>query len=92
MSSDEAYNAGLVAKVVPEDQLDSEVNKMCEAIIYKSREVVSLGKKFYYKQMSKGIFEAYNLGEEIMVKNINMPEGQEGIYSFAQKRKPKWNQ
>lgn len=66
------------------------MDKICEAIKGKSRAVIALGKQFYYKQMSVNIKEAYTLGEDIMVSNINMYDGQEGINSFAQKRKPKW--
>ncbi|XP_077294532.1 enoyl-CoA hydratase domain-containing protein 3, mitochondrial [Arctopsyche grandis] len=91
LTAKEAYTSGLVTKVVPEDQLDLEVATICEAISAKSRSVVSLGKQFYYKQISQGIYDAYKLGEEIMVMNINLPDGQEGINSFAQKRKPKWS-
>lgn len=34
--------------------------------------------------------DAYKLGEEIMVKNINTSDGQEGIKSFVEKRKAIW--
>lgn len=91
LSSHEAKEAGLVNKVCTSENLDCEIDKICEAIIAKSRSVVELGKRFFYKQMQNDIKSAYALGEKVMVDNINMKDGQEGIRSFIEKRKPKWN-
>lgn len=52
--------------------------------------MIALGKKFYYEQIDLSLFEAYKLGEDVMVQNINTDDGQEGIKSFVEKRKPKW--
>lgn len=91
LTAQEAFDSGLVTKVVPADQLDEEVNKIVEKIKLKSRSVIALGKQFYYKQIELGLFDAYKLGEEIMVKNINAHDGQEGIRSFVEKRKANWS-
>ncbi|XP_045500424.1 enoyl-CoA hydratase domain-containing protein 3, mitochondrial [Colias croceus] len=91
LTAQEAYESGLVTKVVPVEELDSEVNNIIDKIKHKSRSVIALGKEFYYKQIELNIFDAYKLGEEIMVKNINSSDGQEGIRSFVEKRKPVWN-
>ncbi|XP_063829594.1 enoyl-CoA hydratase domain-containing protein 3, mitochondrial [Ostrinia nubilalis] len=91
ITAQEAYDSGLVTKIVPANLLDEEVNKIIEKIKHKSRSVISLGKKFYYQQIDLDLFEAYKLGEDIMVQNINTNDGQEGIMSFVEKRKPKWN-
>lgn len=76
---------------MPADLLDEEVNKIVEKIKHKSRSVIALGKKFYYEQIDLGLFEAYKLGEDLMVQNINTNDGQEGIKSFVEKRKAKWS-
>ncbi|XP_041981765.1 enoyl-CoA hydratase domain-containing protein 3, mitochondrial [Aricia agestis] len=91
ITAQEAYDSGLVTKVVKENELDNEVNKIVEQIKIKSRSVISLGKEFYYKQMNLSVDEAYSLGEEVMVKNININDGQEGIKSFVEKRKAVWS-
>lgn len=77
--------------MVPADQLDQEVEKIVEKIKLKSRSVIALGKQFFYKQIDLSLFEAYKLGEDIMVQNINTNDGQEGIRSFVEKRKAKWS-
>lgn len=90
ITADEALQAGLVSKVVPEEELDSEVEKAVDAILHKSRSVIALGKKFMYKQMEMGIEDAYREGGNLMVHNINMIDGQEGINSFIRKCSPSW--
>lgn len=91
ISADEALRAGLVSKVVPESELDSEVQRTVEAIVSKSKAVIALGKSFMYRQMEMTIEDAYREGSCVMVNNINMSDGQEGINSFIEKRKPNWS-
>lgn len=90
LSAKEAYESGLVTKVVSADDLNAEVDKIIEKIKLKSRSVIALGKEFFYKQMELGLFKAYELGEDVMVGNINANDGQEGIRSFVDKRKATW--
>lgn len=91
INAQEAYDSGLVTKVVPANELDNEVEKIIEKIRMKSRSVIAIGKQFYYKQIELCVSEAYALGEGEMVKIINSIDGQEGIQSFMDKRKAKWN-
>lgn len=91
ITAQEAYESGLVTKVVPASELDNEVNKIIEKIKHKSRSVIALGKEFFYKQIDLSLMDAYKLGEDIMVKNINSNDGQEGIKSFVEKRKAIWS-
>ncbi|CAF4879564.1 unnamed protein product [Pieris macdunnoughi] len=90
ITAQEAYESGLVTKVVPTQDLDSEVNNVIEKIKLKSRSVISIGKEFYYKQMDMGLFDAYKFGEDIMVQTISSNDGQEGIRSFVEKREAVW--
>lgn len=76
---------------MPATELDAEIEKIVNKIKHKSRSVVSLGKEFFYKQIDMGLFEAYQAGGDIMVKNINSNDGQEGIRSFVEKRKADWS-
>ncbi|XP_046673480.1 enoyl-CoA hydratase domain-containing protein 3, mitochondrial [Homalodisca vitripennis] len=90
ITAEEAHLAGLVSKVVPAESLDSELKIITDAIESKSRAVISLGKKFFYQQIERDLHTAYQLGEETMVKNLLLRDGQEGIKSFIEKRKPTW--
>lgn len=91
ITANEALEAGLVSKVVPKAQLNEEVNNICKAIASKSRSVIALGKQFFYKQIPLDVPTAYELGAKIMVENLAMTDGREGIKSFAEKRPPRWS-
>ncbi|XP_064483861.1 enoyl-CoA hydratase domain-containing protein 3, mitochondrial-like [Ornithodoros turicata] len=90
ISAQEALYSGLVSKVVPANELQEETEKIVEAIRAKSRSVLALGKRFYYRQVQLPIQEAYTAGEEVMLHNLSYRDTQEGISAFKEKRQPKW--
>ena len=90
ITAEEALRVGLVSSVVPREELDDEAEKICNAIKSKSRAVVTLGKRFFYKQLGMGLDEAYIAGSKVMADNLELYDGKEGIKSFIEKRKPVW--
>ena len=55
----EALKYGLLSKVVPEENLDEEVNAIAEKIASSSQPVVAMGKAGFYSQVSKARDQAY---------------------------------
>ncbi|XP_037813068.1 enoyl-CoA hydratase domain-containing protein 3, mitochondrial-like [Lucilia sericata] len=90
ITAQEAFTAGLVSRVVPVAELETEMQKVTDAIKHKSRTVIALGKEFYYKQLNLSIEEAYKLGSEKMLENLGLNDCQEGLRSFVEKRKAQW--
>ncbi|ERL95141.1 hypothetical protein D910_12410 [Dendroctonus ponderosae] len=90
VSAQEAFQIGLITKVRSSDQLNEEIENICRAIKTKSRDVIELGKRFYYKQIQYDVKKAYELGGDKMVENLQLPDCKEGIQSFIEKRKPQW--
>lgn len=90
ISGKEAYETGLVSKVVPHEKIEEEIEKITTAINMKSRSIVHVGKTFLYEQLDLDTSTAYLLGTEKMVNNLKMKDAQEGIKSFIEKRKPVW--
>ncbi|XP_020291352.1 enoyl-CoA hydratase domain-containing protein 3, mitochondrial isoform X3 [Pseudomyrmex gracilis] len=90
ISGREAYECGLVSKVVPNNKLDEETSRITNAINTKSRSVIHIGKMFLYEQIDLDILTAYFRGAETMVKNLKMRDTQEGIRSFLEKKKAIW--
>ncbi|GCB62616.1 hypothetical protein scyTo_0007260 [Scyliorhinus torazame] len=90
ISAHDALLHGLVSRVVPEDKLDEVTMKIAGKICETSRSVVALGKATFYKQMALNRNEAYQIAAQVMVDNLTLKDGQEGILSFIQKRKPVW--
>lgn len=91
ISSQEALQHGLVSKVVPEDQLEDETMKIARRICETSKSVVHLGKATFYAQLNLERREAYKLTSKVMVDNLSLMDGQEGIKAFIEKRKPVWS-
>uniref|UniRef100_UPI00398E7CAE enoyl-CoA hydratase domain-containing protein 3, mitochondrial n=1 Tax=Pristiophorus japonicus TaxID=55135 RepID=UPI00398E7CAE len=90
ISAQDALLHGLVSRVVAEDQLDEATMKIAGRICQSSRSVMALGKATFYKQMGQDRDQAYQTTAQVMVDNLALKDGQEGIQSFIQKRKPVW--
>ncbi|MEE6512940.1 hypothetical protein FKM82_020286 [Ascaphus truei] len=90
ISAQDALLHGLVSKVVPEEDLERETMKIAYKICQTSRSVVALGKATFYRQMAHGLDAAYELASQVMVQNLSLKDGQEGVEAFSQKRKPVW--
>ncbi|XP_078275599.1 enoyl-CoA hydratase domain-containing protein 3, mitochondrial [Rhinoraja longicauda] len=91
ISAQDALQHGLVSRVVPEGRLDEETARIVGHICGASRSVVALGKATFYKQMAQDRSRAYQTTSQVMVDNLAMSDGQEGIEAFFQKRKPVWS-
>lgn len=92
ITADEAAKSGLITRVVSnEPELDAEVDRICDSIKSKSRAIVQRGKKFFYEQNQMTLKSAYKYGEQEMIENISTKDGQEGVQSFIDKRKPIWS-
>jgi len=88
ITGEEAYNAGLISKLVSEELVQAEVDRICAAIASKPKGVITLGKQFYRKQIEMSVDAAYPAGGEVMAKNLWYKDAQEGIQAFKEKRKP----
>jgi len=88
ITAEEAYNAGLVSRLVEEDKVDDEVKNICAAIASKPRGVITLGKRFYQQQIEMPLSAAYPAGGRVMADNLWYKDAQEGIAAFKEKRKP----
>lgn len=92
ISADDALKSGLITRVVSDErELDEEVDCICDSIKSKSRAIVQRGKKFFYEQNQMTMKSAYKYGEQEMIDNIATKDGQEGVRSFIDKRKPEWS-
>ncbi|KAM7178553.1 enoyl-CoA hydratase domain-containing protein 3, mitochondrial [Macrochelys suwanniensis] len=91
ISAHDALLHGLLSRVVPEDKLEEETMKIARKICKTSRSVVALGKATFYKQMALDLDAAYRMTSQVMVDNLTLKDGQEGIEAFIQKRKPTWS-
>lgn len=91
ISAHDALLHGLVSKVVPENRLEDETLAIAQRICEASQPVVALGKATFYRQMAQGRDAAYATTSKVMVDNLALTDGQEGIRAFIEKRKPVWS-
>jgi enoyl-CoA hydratase/carnithine racemase len=90
ISAEEALAEGLVNKVVPAEDLESETQRLAGKIAEASPLVVGVGKQAFHRQIEMPIEQAYAYTKEIMSFNASFADAQEGICAFLEKRKPEW--
>lgn len=90
MKAARAYEVGLVNKVVPDDQLDSEVDTLVQSILTSGPNAVATAKRLVSEvpAMTPDQFKPYTA--EMIAKLRLSDEGQEGMSAFLNKRKPSW--
>lgn len=91
LTADEAQEAGLVNRVVPQDSLDDALDGLCRSILGKSQAAVEAGKRLFYEQLEMDLETAYLRASEEMARNMMFRDAGEGIDAFIAKRKPVWS-
>jgi len=83
----EAFQMGLVNKVVPADQLDAEVESWCREILALSPTAIAIAKRSFNAD-SENIKGIGALGLESLALYYNTEEAKEGTNAFLEKRRP----
>jgi enoyl-CoA hydratase/carnithine racemase len=91
ISTQRAYEIGLVNRVVPEAELDSATLELANKIAAKSPLTLKIGKEAFYKQLDKDMSGAYEYCSRVMVENMMARDAEEGIDAFLEKRDPVWH-
>ena len=90
ISAEEALAEGLVNKVVPVDEVESEARALAVKIAEASPLVVGVGKQAFYRQLEMPTDQAYAYTKEVMSFNATFADAQEGMCAFLEKRSPEW--
>ena len=90
VSADKAEHIGLINRVIDDADLKQETTALAELIASKSSLTLKIGKEAFYKQKDMPLSEAYDFASKVMVDNMLEHDAKEGIGSFLEKRKPKW--
>jgi dihydroxynaphthoic acid synthetase len=89
-SAQEALAMGLINAVVPDDELDAEVDAWCTQILQRSPVGLRLA-KIAMNASTDLLWGAVQHGVELVALNhVYGDEPKEGIASFQEKRKPDW--
>ena len=90
VSAQHAKEIGLINDHFDTSTLEEEVLKLAENIASKSKKVVKIGKKAFYKQLEMPLSKAYKYTSKVMSENMMALDAKEGISAFLEKRPPKW--
>jgi enoyl-CoA hydratase/carnithine racemase len=85
-----AADWGLVNRVVPIEDLETEVFALAARIARSSPSVLALGKRAFYEQEGLDERAAYGLACAVMVENAQADDAHEGMRAFLEKRTPVW--
>ena len=87
-----AVDWGLINRAVPEAELDEAVNDLMIRATRGSAASKAMGKRAFYAQVDLDQPKAYAYAMEVMAAGVVTPDGQEGIASFLEKRRPDFRQ
>ncbi len=90
ISAATAADWGLVNRSVPDAELDHAVADLMRRCTRGSAFAKGMGKAGYYAHIDMDQPKAYAYAIEVMAANAMTADGQEGIASFLEKRKPVW--
>jgi len=90
ISAERALAVGLVNRVVAETELDAAIAELTASILSASPEILALGKRAFYDQLTCDEPAAYGKAVEIITHNACHGDAREGIGAFLQKRTPVW--
>lgn len=90
MDAPTACAAGLINAVAPAAELDAQIQTWCTAIASKSALTLKIGKEAFYRQLDMPLEDAYRYASEVMVRNMQTRDAEEGIDAFLEKRPPTW--
>ena len=86
----EAKELGLINRVVPLDELETETEALANQISEASPLVLAIGKQAFYAQVDQSDNDAMDFAKQTMTMNLGAEDAQEGIKAFMEKRTPTW--
>ncbi len=90
LTAEEAFKIGLVNKVVPEEELDREIEKIVIQLLTSGPQAITNCKELLTKVPNMSLEEAKTYTAKMIADLRISEEGQEGMCAFLEKRKPSW--
>jgi enoyl-CoA hydratase/carnithine racemase len=90
VGAQEAKSLGLINRVVPAADLETETERLAQEIAEASRFVLAIGKQGFYHQAGLGDADALNYAKHTIALNLTANDAQHGIACFLEKKAPTW--
>ena len=90
ISAEEAREAGIVNRVVPDAEFEAAVDEWAVKLASKSPVLMKLGKDAMYRQLDMPLDEALDYLRSQLSIAFTTEDIQEGVTAFFEKREPNW--
>ena len=92
MGAEEAERAGLVARVIPSEEIHAEATKLAETIAGYSRPVVKMAKQAVNLGHETTLTQGLANEKQLFEATFALEDRREGMSAFMEKRTPEWRQ
>jgi enoyl-CoA hydratase len=89
-SADEAVQLGIATRVVPHDDLDTEVDDVVDTLLALSPAALALGKEAFYAIEDMSLDAALDHLHIGLTTISTTEDAREGVRAFVEKRSPQW--
>jgi enoyl-CoA hydratase/carnithine racemase len=90
ITAEEAREAGIVNRVVPDGDFDDAVREWAEKLASKSPVIMKLGKRAMFQQMDMPLLDALEFLHSQLTIAMSTEDLLEGVTAFFEKREPQW--
>jgi len=90
LKAPEALDLGLINRVVPKENLDTEALAWAESLAKRSPVAVQIAKKAYYAAEDMNYDKQFEYMNEAFARLCTTEDAKEGVSAFFEKRKPEW--
>jgi len=90
MSAEEAREAGIVNRVVPDGEFDAAVDDWAGKLAAKSPLLMRMGKDAMFRQLDMPLADALEYLHAQLALAFSTDDIKEGVQAFFEKREPAW--
>jgi len=90
VKAQDALAMGLINRVVPKEDLESEARAWAETLAKKSPVAVQIAKKAFYSAEDMNYEKQFEYMNEAFARLCTADDAKEGVSAFFEKRKPEW--
>jgi enoyl-CoA hydratase/carnithine racemase len=88
----EALALGLINKIVPKDELETEARRWAEELAQKSPLALQIAKRAFYHAEDMDYEKQFAYMNEAFARLCSTADAKEGVQAFFEKRRPQWQE
>ncbi len=92
LKAQEALSLGLINKIVPKDELDSQAMQWAEELAQKSPVAIQIAKTSFYHAEDMNYKDQFSYMNESFARLCTTDDAKEGVNAFFEKRNPVWQE